>query len=85
MRLLNRNINCPLLFSHSVFETGGNLVVQEVAVQPLTQDLLHSSVNGFYPSNMFHGQCFIETEPSLNVFSFCAVRTVTLWTRAALV
>uniref|UniRef100_G3NGU6 Villin like n=1 Tax=Gasterosteus aculeatus aculeatus TaxID=481459 RepID=G3NGU6_GASAC len=28
---------------YQVFENGGNLVVQEVATQPLTQDLLHSS------------------------------------------
>ncbi|XP_037612881.1 villin-1 isoform X3 [Sebastes umbrosus] len=28
---------------YHVFENGGNLVVQEVATQPLTQDLLHSS------------------------------------------
>lgn len=31
-----------------MFENGGNLVVQEVATQPLTQDLLRSSVNIFY-------------------------------------
>ncbi|XP_074478506.1 villin-1 isoform X2 [Sebastes fasciatus] len=28
---------------YHVFENGGNLVIQEVATQPLTQDLLHSS------------------------------------------
>lgn len=41
------------VFLYSVFETSGNLVVQEVATQPLTQDLLSSSVIGSYPLNMF--------------------------------
>lgn len=42
-----------LPFLSRVFENGGNLVVQEVATQPLTQDLLHSSVILFHPSNVF--------------------------------
>lgn len=33
----------------SVFENSGNLVVQEVATQPLTQDLLLSSVRRLKP------------------------------------
>lgn len=38
--------------SPSVFENSGNLVVREVATQPLTQDLLLSSVKNLIWSHL---------------------------------
>lgn len=50
---------CFTVLLFSVFENSGNLVVQEVATQPLTQDLLNSSVIGVYPLKMFLRRCCI--------------------------
>lgn len=47
----------------SVFENSGNLVVREVATQPLTQDLLLSSVRHLKPLKHF---LFVESVVLLN-------------------
>ena len=43
-----KRLRCPHL-SSSVHEKGKDLVIQEVATRPLTQDLLHEEVRQAWP------------------------------------
>lgn len=71
----------------SVFDNNGNVVVQEVATQPLTQDLLQSSVITLHTPNFRvkdYFFCPVVSESLFIFFKFFSnVRTVTSWTRTA--
>lgn len=72
-----------LLSVNSVYDNAGNVVIQEVAIQPLTQDLLSSAVTTFNPFEFFFWGRLLKKIGHFTCH-YLFVRTVIFWTTVGL-